>query len=407
MKRFQSAFLCLGVCGSLVAQVTPGDLFRFEVGQWTERGFLHSGFKRSTFLVRNGRKEKIPEPVLPETQLSKGPPSVPTPPRNGGKMLSAGGQMFFTALERGESAAAVLWAQDPINHVWRQTARLPIDRKRRGHNSPPNLFPLGNGKVLVLNPDPPEDCKDPNEWTPFAVFRKNERNELSLSSTVDPGLAQWKGNTSLRMDFGYLSSATIVDDLLVVCGWRYGLFWVFSLEDGGLKRMVRLYDGVTDEDIRQQRNLEVVVHFQPLKDGNLLVAARAEDSVKALGKALEKATRQAAALSLPDADPALVMQDYQFLQREREAIAVEYPFIAWYELDPRTGSRRRKDAPPQGGKEMLPSIRELDTFFWIPDERGGIRYESRDLSAIATVKARGEVPVKRKEGGRDTPSNRH
>ena len=90
------------------------------------------------------------------------------------------------------------------------------------------------------------------------------------------------------MDFGFLSSTTIVGDLLVVCGWHFGLFWVFSLEDGRLKRLIRLYDEVTDDDLRQDRKFEVVVHFQPQKDGTLLVAARVEEAVKALGKAMGK-----------------------------------------------------------------------------------------------------------------------
>lgn len=182
------------------------------------------------------------------------------------------------------------------------------------------------------------------------------------------------------MDFGFLSSTTIVGDLLVVCGWHFGLFWVFSLEDGRLKRLIRLYDEVTDDDLRQDRKFEVVVHFQPQKDGTLLVAARVEEAVKALGKAMGKADLQARAMAQPGADPALVMQTDQFLQRERDAIAVEYPFIAWYELDPRTGGKKRKVVPLAGGKEMLPSLKELAAFFWIPDDRGRIRDESLDLA---------------------------
>lgn len=151
---------------------------------------MHSGFKRGTFLLRDGRKEKILDPVLPESQLSKGLPNVPKPPRNGGKVLSAEGRLFFPVIERGDLPVAVLWERHPTTHAWSQTARLPIDRKWRGHNIPPALFPLGNGKILVLNPDPPGDSKNPDDVTPFAVFRKNERGDLTLSSTVDPGIPQ-------------------------------------------------------------------------------------------------------------------------------------------------------------------------------------------------------------------------
>jgi hypothetical protein len=345
--------LAVAVLGSPLSSQTT-DLYRFETGQWTKDGFFLSGFmKESLRLSAKGSARLVPESILPKEQRVKRPANAPPPPKHfGGKVMVANDRMFFTALERAETPVAVLWERGPEGG-WNATVRLA--HRKRSPYFPPVIGPLANGKYLVLNPNPPEDKPDGTEaLSPFAVYRSNEKGELGLSSYIDPGIEKCQGNIHLRRDFTYLSSATIVDDCFIICGWKYGLFWVFSLEDGRIKRFFRLYNVIKDEDIAKNRSHQVILNYQPLKDGTLLVAARQEDGVKELAAALAEADAQGESLMQGFTNPQQVTEALRFLNRERDLIFRQFPFVAWYEIDPETGSKRKLELPPAGGKEMLP-----------------------------------------------------
>jgi len=124
-------------------------------------------------------------------------------------------------------------------------------------------------------------------------------------------------------------------DFLVYPGMRAGLFFIFDARDGHLARTVSLYDMVGEEQYKNSRFGWVVVGYQPMPDGRVLVAARSE-------AAMFDYEPVHLPLNLSSADYEKVFPD---LQKKLNANLATYPALNWFTIDPLSGEKRAEAAP--------------------------------------------------------------
>jgi hypothetical protein len=236
---------------------------------------------------------------------------------------------------------------------------------------------------------------------PVALLRKPEgKDELEVTGSVDVGWSGIPQNSNLSNAF---LKFALTDDWLVVGNAYYGLFWIISLEDGKLRNALRVYPEVTDALIRKNAPAQVLLNYQPLRDGRILIAGRDPRSMeKYLADAQKAQDAQQVALqgvadaaSAENAPPPTGPPDrsnvtknpsadaaFRLFLEHRSQLPRDHPLVFWFELDPAKGRIRQIDAP-LGARPFVNTNQDERNYFWLPDKDDHIRYYSPDLKRQA------------------------
>jgi len=230
----------------------------------------------------------------------------------------------------------------------------------------PDLVPLGQGRFLGITPTP-RVIHDAGRSYPFGIYRISETGALLLERTEDLGLGKpaFQANGQRNFPFTVMSfikgsSIQTPEHLTLVS--EAGVFWVFERNRGRLTRVIRLYNGLTDERLAKSNLPCLLLGFQPSPDGNLLVSARGEGSL----------TDD----SSPSKPPPGSMVPPLSTRAWADSRVAAYPLVYWWHLDPATG-QKSEVAAPETLQRLVSSAQESLDFCWRITPRGEVLPVSR------------------------------
>lgn len=259
--------------------------------------------------------------------------------------------------------------------------------------SKPFLVPLKNGKYFVLCAYKDEEKPGTKEASIFQICRKNEKGQLELAGEEEDGLGKLRRNETVLHTLNYSGPVLFTDDYMLVFAYSVGLYWSVSLENGTVKGPERLYSGITDQLINDDRGMiRPLINAQPDPNGSIIIAARPEKSVVESSAFAKRHRDRLEILAQTQKD----MPEVEFKASYKNMINevyVEFPFVEWYRLEPRNLSLKRMDPPPTGSREMINSVEDFRKFFWIVDENDRIIYLNSSLTDFAPEEA--QQPAKR------------
>lgn len=385
--RVLRLLLGLALALSLQAQET------FEMaGQWVGDRFLVSNPLGKTLLLA---------PDHQRTPLLKGH-QKPDPDAAGQRHagLSAGAKGFvdgfntptsklWFAQERygytafgaeGTGPKAVLWRLDAPGGTpsgqWREEAFLALP-PQEGYIPPrPWIFPLRNGRYAVFSREPLKDSDGKTHRNLFHLMKKAASGEL-VHADAQPLFFEGETDIPAFRDFLVLGDPfTIVGDALILGHPHFGLFWKLDLDTGRLSGPKAVYKDIDEAAVKRDQMLNVVYHFQPTKQGEVLIYAREQGAVTEghatwtrLKAKVESAQKQASGVGRLDASTKDKQTRYMDLMIQAEAFRDElylaHPFVTWFRLSTEPFSIRRCEAP-EGVDQLLDSLRKVDRP-WIPD----------------------------------------
>lgn len=350
------------------------DPYVSPVGQWTDRGLLFTAPGLPIRWVARGTVREV-EPPKMHNPFSSGPLTGVFKSGMGGVAYFLDGRLWFSGWD---GQREVLFEHK--NNAWSEVAAVPSpDRKRRSH-----LVPLRNGRFLAFSPRDPELKPDqPSPWF-FGVYAKDDSGELRLRTMETMSDKAWHKDPNLRRMLLGLQASVVVEDHFVLCCPEYGQFWVFSLEDGRLRRTMEIYGGKAAKLLAGRSVPRMVTQFQPQKDGTLLIAARDEavlDAIPELARRAELANQQV--LGGPLSGDQIGAAG-RFVEMQYQEMLMQVPQQRWFELDPATGSVKRRNPSPVGALDLIPHVspEAASKTFWMVDAEGKVSYTASDFSAF-------------------------
>lgn len=210
-----------------------------------------------------------------------------------------------------------------------------------------------------------------NRYSPYAIAEINEKGFLDLAELVDLDLKQplilpapssgadSKPKGDFNPKYSALLGMLIVNPMIRYPGGmalvarRPGYIWLFDDRTGALKRLVRLFPGVSEEKLGPPHRLEwAILGCQPRPNGHLLIASRDEEAV----------------LTAMDAYPT--QKNLKYLEDEvqqkanheqDQASLNRWPAIRWWDMDPATGTLS-EEQPPQNVPDRIWDLQVFHNF---------------------------------------------
>lgn len=375
LRIFVAGFLGIVCC----SQEPP-----FSPGQWVENRFLatskQSGRNKPVLFDFKGHHEELPP-------LSK--EAGPTDSGNLQALLRSGnpggtfyrGEHFYCHFFKVEGRENELLSSNLLRlekGAWIQVGAFKHPRQR----GRVRFFPLENGKFLGISKDLIQISKDKRADSLFCLFKLKEPGEFEYENslgTLEKGLLN-----ADRSDLFLEALTAQSDDRLLFVLPRLGLFWLFSLENGQIKKSGSVYE-LKEEHFSRRDYPSVVIGIQPQKDGSFILATRVPE-VLTLGLSSLSETRnlEKAAGSADSAGTDQIVK--LWMNRHSESIR-RFPFVKWWEMSS-TGTLRRLDPPPFGVKEMLNNYDELKQFAFAPLPNGDLMTVEPDFRALEKVGAK-------------------
>ena len=356
----------------------------FRPGQWVEDSFLaaskQAGRNRPILFDFKGHKEELP-PIAPGSASKDGDAALSmlgswypgdyfhhdeTFYCNASKTEGAQNELLTSALFRKEKSA---WVQVGKLSRPRQEGRI-------------RFYPVDNDRFLGISKDPVQLSKDKRADSTFSLFKLDESGEFSF----DRSLALDEKRL-LKVDRSTLFiealSALSKDRLLFVLP-RLGLYWLFSLENGQIRKSGSIYE-LKDEHFTRKDYPSVVIGIQPQRDGTFLLAVRVPEVLtQGLGSLAE--VKQVETLA-GRTDPENLKKAVDlWMNRQSESVR-RFPFIRWLEMSA-TGTVHHLDPAPFGVKEMLNNWDELRKFAFAPLPNGDLMSVEPDFLALEKVGAK-------------------
>lgn len=224
---------------------------------------------------------------------------------------------------------------------------------------------LSSERVLAIATSPESLVKDRRAY-PFAVFRKGDSGTFDLEKFLEVGLEQPAIQPDGQWTYPWMQSlwlsrkvAHAGDRLALATG--FGLVWLFDAK-GELRRLVRLYDALTEARLRKGDLWgDCVLGLQPKADGEFLVSALD-------GEALQRGH-----LLGEQAPPATDGKGY--LDRQNtilDRLLSLAPRVDWIVINPWEG-KPRPEVPPRGLPSAIRSAAALEDFNWVFQVDGNLR----------------------------------
>lgn len=321
----------------------------------------------------------IGQPQLGEVVDAQGKSirKVPMPPNlqhriSGGNPAYREGAFYWvwrglTTRETGEFAE-----EEVLIHrgkAWESHARFQ-HRKGVVH-----LYPLDDDRFLGISMFP-RIFESLGKSYPFAVLRRNVKEELVVESVMDTGLREPFFNLEGKRNYPSLVGSFMAPNVVstgesLVFGADLGLFWIFEERSGSLKRLVRLFPGVTDARLKQNDLYPGLFTFQPAPDGSILISSRTEEAVlQAKGTLPRPVVSGKVEPGSPEVQ-GLVRQQ----QGWEDFIARQFPHVAWWRLDPKAG-KVEGETPPLRVPDRLFSAQAAKDFNWRFKPNGDLHFYS-------------------------------
>lgn len=383
--------LALAACTTAVAQKQSSreDITVFPTGQWTPMGLLVSAWFSPTYLIKGKRAAELKGAEAPlQTMLGfdpKAPKVMAMKPKDREKLVDVfqprnQGSKIFHLQDRfwqntWVTGTATLWRRDP-GSAWERS----LEFQTAGCKYRPTILPLANGKFLVVNPPPFKDSTGQAKQHPLGIFRTNAKGELDQESPIELEKGEFHKNDAFRRMLIFLDTCVVVEDRLVLCCPQYGMFWVLSLEDGRVLRSAKLYGDALDGLVAANRGHRLIINLQPLKSGEILLAARNPETAKTF---IKDATKAQEHLQLPpgsEPSKGQVQQILDLRERSMEVAYMDHHEVFWYEFRPRSGTFHRLPSGPVGGRGFIASLKDFEDFYWIPDAEDRITFTDRTFS---------------------------
>lgn len=253
------------------------------------------------------------------------------------------------------------------------------------------IEPLKNGRFFGVRRGRLRNAKGLE--CPFYLIALDENGTLKTASVAETGL---DGKVFSAPGLPFPSDLIRVGDYFVVLDQHPGWMWVFNAENGGFKRLVRIYEELDEKRLMKNNFSTVIVGAQAEENGNLLLAVRSasaalsDDSAMRLDLALRDGvlvTEGEEGLIKGKSDPQEVRG-----QELMDSAWKHHPEVRWIRFDPATGHLKECEVTPQGARTRISSMVEFATFRWIPDWDG--RVEFRTLTDLITTGERAAAKEK-------------
>ncbi len=261
----------------------------------------------------------------------------------------------------------------------------------------PTLVPLKNGRFLVLGPPPTEEETKKHVAAPFATYRLNDKGALEHLESGSFTPLPFQNHPVLKNVALQPHALTLTEDHLVLASPHYGVFWIFSLENGALRRTAQLFgEEVTKRMVEAKEGLVTVLNFQPLKDGDLLVSSLHADQLPDLLKARQTFWADMRKIAPNRGNPPEAFENYGRVYAVRETeIRTTFPFVTWFTVKPSTGTVKRLETAPPGALSVRDKADE--DFYWVVDEEDRVIHTAPDLSNYKPFRRPVPVPKGAKE----------
>ncbi len=261
----------------------------------------------------------------------------------------AEGLFFFTAIFVFEEGKWRVLAQGK----WRPTAR-----EQDQHPVPFELYELGNGKYLSVG-----SMLKGKGQRPFYIWRVSSSGDFEVTDSFDAGLGKpffkpdGKHQYPGLFDLG-LYPITRCGGYLVAASQASGYFWVVDSGKGNLKRVVRLFNGLSEDVVEKKAGLPVLLGVQPTRDGDLLIASRTETA-----GLFGDDTRFQHPDSAGTSSESWWSEFLRFHNRHADESSKAFPVVQWWHFYLGDG-RLHEVATPQNVKSRIECADDLRNFNW-------------------------------------------
>ncbi len=277
---------------------------------------------------------------------------------------------------------------------WRHMASLVVPRRKGAAL----IQPLENGRFLAIAKGNLDSEAAPGQGSPFSILTLDERDQLQFRTALDPELPKLDSLPELKFLIPFGLAIRTPDHLTLILQ-KTGMYWVFSLENGSLQRSGRLYASLTDDLLLQGLPWPLVLHAQPLPDGDLIWSSRSEAAITGARQGLADLKR----LEMETGKASLQDQHrwVEAWKSKRMELNQQFPDVVWWRFSPRSGTFTKLNPPPPGARETLAGLSDESAFHWIPTGTGQVRVTDSDFSAFAPKepptkpKVEAPQPVKR------------
>ncbi len=250
---------------------------------------------------------------------------------------------------------------------------------------------------------------------PFYILKADAEGKLQTVGEADGGIPP-KLFDAPGLPRGYQVIRTGAFFLLV--DPHPGWIWVYSLENGNLKRLVRVYEELDEKRIQKNDFSSVVIGAQAMEDDTLLLAvhpassALSDDYARRMEAGLQGGAKLVlgAENSFPNGEPSPEQGNMEMVDWAWK----HHPEVRWVNLDPATGKMRELDPPPEGARTRIESMVEGITFNWMPVWDGRVEFRSletllaegeRAIAAEREAKRTKDKGNKKKEQQRPSPTD--
>lgn len=364
--------------GSLTAMAQPSSIPNTSIPapcQWTASGQLAlNALPTPGSQDREGYSLTLLQPEKDGLHFSR-TESLSVPSKHRGRLTShfivdGDTLRWQTALPHEDTKIArhVVFAKPLKQGDWVQVAEL----ERPKADGPIRLIRLENGNYLGVAAAPIQWTEDRKEQSPFAVLSVDSKDRLRWSSTIDPEV---KISSIRQMGFNGKDPLIVLEHHVLLLSRCWGQYWVFSRENGNLKRCDRLMSGITEAHLAKGACINMVHAAHPTSTGSILVATRDESYITEFQPQLLKDNAAYSGsipshLSEKEADEELEKRAKlaRIRLQEREMFN---SVVHWYEWDTTDLRFRKRATPPVGGVSVLASYAERrEASEWIPAASG-------------------------------------
>ncbi|HJV90802.1 MAG TPA: hypothetical protein VJ623_10895 [Holophagaceae bacterium] len=266
-----------------------------------------------------------------------------------------------------------LWIRD--SQGWRLLASLVVPRRKGAAL----IQPLHNGRFLAIAKGNLDPEVAPGQGSPFSILTLDEKDQLQFGTALDPEVPKLESLPELKFLLP-LGLVIRTPDHLTLIVQKTGMYWVFSLENGSLQRSGRLYASLTDEMLQQGLPWPVVLHAQPLPDGDLFLSTRSEAALLGSRQGLADLKR----IEMETGKASLQDQHrwVEAWKSKRTELNNQFPEVVWWRFSPNSGTFTRLNPPPPGARETLAGLSDEAVFHWIPTPTGQVRITASDFTAF-------------------------
>jgi hypothetical protein len=221
-----------------------------------------------------------------------------------------------------------------------------------------DIMPLNNQRYLVCAARP--FIEDENGAYLFGIYKKNSKNQLVLESPIANAFSKpfWIKDSQGEYVDTYGLGSNFIDALIcrteariVAYIHKYGLFFIFSPEDGKLLKKAAIFPEINEEALLEKKSfgpvdLGIAPIIEPTKDGKIICATMSKEFVVLAMEVFPEPTMYDLGIPKAEFEKPENIEKLWNLSREIKAKRLKkWPEIVWWEFDPETGKSIKMPTP--------------------------------------------------------------